>query len=525
MWWLILIAVALAVVGYVFRERIFFQGTSKTASESKPESRSLTHDDAYDIAYRLWRTGILLFFLFLGFGLVYMEIALLSVDFPDTVRLATPRPSPEPTPEDERKVQTLQASSQTNGATNPALSPTPTPYPVIEQVLYQSVVGSPPNTWLAVYGRHFSAEAQVRLNGRPAGVRRLSPDLLSVQLPPLEAVSVGNITVDVIDGTRVSNAMLVPVTNPKVSLNVFSLHRWFDWKPWINRETQLLLIVIFAGALGSYIHLLKSFTTYIGNNDLKASWFWFYVVGPFIGAAMALVFYSVLRGGFLAGTASDEKVVNPFGVLAVGALVGMFSDKAALKLREIFETFFKADDPRTGKLRALPRIGRLNPNRILVGQNEATVTIIGERLGKVSVVRFNSTEKSVTIISDTMITFELDATDLARARVLKVSAVDPELGLSTPVSLHIIEALKIVAPDGLPEAAVNSQYKTTMTAEGGIKPYNWSVAVGAPNWLSIDAKTGQLTGQPPAAGEFHITIKVEDTHQETAEKSYTVTVK
>jgi hypothetical protein len=39
-------------------------------------------------------------------------------------------------------------------------------------------------------------------------------------------------------------------------------------------------------------------------------------------------------------------VVNPFGVIAIGALVGMFADKAAQKLAEVFDTLFKADDTR-----------------------------------------------------------------------------------------------------------------------------------------------------------------------------------
>jgi hypothetical protein len=137
-----------------------------------------------------------------------------------------------------------------------------------------------------------------------------------------------------------------------VPLNVFWVDGVIGFKPYINREVQLLLIAIFAGALGSYIHLLRSFTSFIGNGALKASWFWFYMSGPFVGMAMSLIFYAVLRGGFLAGTPADEKVVNPFGVLAVSALVGMFTDKAGLKLKAVFDTLFKADDERADKLNA-----------------------------------------------------------------------------------------------------------------------------------------------------------------------------
>src|SRR4051794_1997790 len=72
----------------------------------------------------------------------------------------------------------------------------------------------------------------------------------------------------------------------------------------MDRETQLLLLAMAAGALGSYIHAAKSFADYAGNKRLVASWTWFYVLLPCAGVGLALVFYAVIRGGFLP-TASD----------------------------------------------------------------------------------------------------------------------------------------------------------------------------------------------------------------------------
>ena len=98
-----------------------------------------------------------------------------------------------------------------------------------------------------------------------------------------------------------------------------------------------MLLVLFAGALGSYIHAIKSLVDYIGNQTAKESWFWFYMTRPFVGMALALIFYAVIRGGFLAGTPADAKSVNPFGVVALAGLVGMFADKASQKLSEVFD--------------------------------------------------------------------------------------------------------------------------------------------------------------------------------------------
>ena len=57
---------------------------------------------------------------------------------------------------------------------------------------------------------------------------------------------------------------------------------------------------------------------------------------PFVGTAIALIFYFVVRGGFFSmqSTANDT---NFIGFAALAGLVGMFSDQAVLKLKEVAE--------------------------------------------------------------------------------------------------------------------------------------------------------------------------------------------
>src|SRR5262249_12399639 len=153
----------------------------------------------------------------------------------------------------------------------------------------------------------------------------------------------------------------LPVVKPSGTLNVLGVQTQ------ITREVQLLLLVIVAGALGSYLHAIKSLTDFIGNRTLTASWYWWYISPPFLGMAIATMLYAVLRGGFMAGTPADAKVVNPFGIIAIGALVGMFADKAAQKLAEIFDTLFRAADQRGGKLIA-PVIDRVVPSSVAPGK-------------------------------------------------------------------------------------------------------------------------------------------------------------
>jgi hypothetical protein len=72
--------------------------------------------------------------------------------------------------------------------------------------------------------------------------------------------------------------------------------------------------------------------------------------------ALALVFYFVVRGGFLT-TSGGAKDINPYGIAALAGLVGMFSKQATDKLSEVFSTLFRAakgegDDKRAGSLSA-----------------------------------------------------------------------------------------------------------------------------------------------------------------------------
>ena len=64
-------------------------------------------------------------------------------------------------------------------------------------------------------------------------------------------------------------------------------------------------------------------------------------------SALAVVVYLVLRGGFLTGVSSSN--LNPYGFVAMAALVGLFSKQATNKLDELFSTMFRTDAERALK--------------------------------------------------------------------------------------------------------------------------------------------------------------------------------
>jgi hypothetical protein len=122
----------------------------------------------------------------------------------------------------------------------------------------------------------------------------------------------------------------------------------------VNPEARIILLVILASALGSYVQAATSFVTYVGNRSLVRSWIWWYILRPFLGVPLAIIFYFVIRAGLLStGTSASD--VSLYGIAGISGLVGMFSKQATNKLEELFGNLFKTekgkgDDVRKDKL-------------------------------------------------------------------------------------------------------------------------------------------------------------------------------
>lgn len=163
----------------------------------------------------------------------------------------------------------------------------------------------------------------------------------------------------------------------------------------LSLETRLFVIVAVAGALGALIHSLRSLYWYVGNRALRRSWLLMYAALPFIGALLGLVVYLVLRGGLTSSIAQSSDI-NPYGMAAVSALVGMFSQETSEKLRTVFATLLAPAE--AGRDQALPpRVVSVRPAAAAVG---TIVTIQGIGLGTALAVAFGGAEAQPEIISD-----------------------------------------------------------------------------------------------------------------------------
>jgi hypothetical protein len=120
------------------------------------------------------------------------------------------------------------------------------------------------------------------------------------------------------------------------------------WKFSVTSEMRMIVLVTIAGSLGSLVHGFRSLFWYVGNRAFVRSWILMYFLLPFIGSSLSLIFYFVLRGGLFSPTASVD-ATSPFGFIGMAGLVGMFSNRAALKLQEIAESIFSTHESTKGK--------------------------------------------------------------------------------------------------------------------------------------------------------------------------------
>jgi hypothetical protein len=154
----------------------------------------------------------------------------------------------------------------------------------------------------------------------------------------------------------------------------------------VHINTLLLILVAVAGFVGNMIHISASFTSYIGAGKFKKSWILWYCVKPFTAAALALAVYFVFRGGFL-NMSDDGGNINIYGVMTISILSGLFTDRATLKLKELFEVLFRPKEERPDQLKnGGLKITTVDAAPLEAGQ-PTVVTLRGEKMdeGKIEI--------------------------------------------------------------------------------------------------------------------------------------------
>lgn len=216
---------------------------------------------------------------------------------------------------------------------------------------------------------------------------------------------------------------------------------WGMIKFFMTSEIRLILLVLAVGALGGCIHAATSFVGYVGNDKFYKTWVWYYVLRAPISAALALITYFVVRGGFFTATAGGSTApVNDFGIAAVSGLVGMFSKQATAKLDEIFTSLFRTEKP--GDLgdklaNKLPGLVSASPPTIAHGSADTTITLTGDGFMNKSEVRWAGVKLASTFVSGTQLTAIVPAAKLTAPGVFDVTVFSPAPGGGTSPAVKV----------------------------------------------------------------------------------------
>ena len=210
-------------------------------------------------------------------------------------------------------------------------------------------------------------------------------------------------------------------------------------------DWPLMVFVILCGALGSMLYYASSFVSYVGNRTFRSSWFWFYISRPFVGGALALIFFFIVGSGLVTG-ATVTKLMT---VGMVSALVGLFSDKAVKKLSDIVDVLLATKDDRKDK------VTEVKSNTVIANTHQAVT-----KAPKIS----SATPASIPRDKTTTVT--LKGTDLTPA--LKVKVNGRELTPSKPTDT----GFELVIPA---EQAVAESVMITVTTDAGTAAFDLPV--------------------------------------------------
>jgi hypothetical protein len=243
--------------------------------------------------------------------------------------------------------------------------------------------------------------------------------------------------------------------------NAETVVRWFGTNLTFTTtvDERLLVLVMVTGALGSFVHTATSFSDFVGNQKLSTNWVWWYVLRPFIGMALAAIFYVAIRAGFLSG-GGQPNTINLFGLTAVAGMVGMFSKQATDKLSEVFNTLFRTapgggDEQRKDGLdSAAPVIKSIEPAVLAPGTTPAVVTLRGSGFSTSSVARIRDSDRATVFKSSSELSVTLLSSDVSDVGSLDLIVFTPPPGggRSSAMSLRIAplapaaELVAVVAP-------------------------------------------------------------------------------
>jgi hypothetical protein len=271
-------------------------------------------------------------------------------------------------------------------------------------------------TLVTIKGKNFGTTSdgvRVKFDGIEAKISKVSEESITARTPPHSEGAV-DVTVEKGDKSDVLPAEYTYTCPTPTGTNLFYM-------------------LIFAGALGSCIHAMRSLFWYVGQRELRWSWLPMYYVLPFIGAAMAMLFGLLIFAGLFDNNTGRAQSLF---IIAIAGLVGMFSQQAALKLADIANAVFtkpepgKEAEPQKGmpvdsgaKPPATPSEAKINPSAgPMAGSPPVEITNTG--LSDVASVTFGTQPGTNVTFDATTSTLTVTPPDAAKAGKVEVEIKD-----------------------------------------------------------------------------------------------------
>lgn len=159
----------------------------------------------------------------------------------------------------------------------------------------------------------------------------------------------------------------------------------------------------------------------------------------------------------------------------------------------------------------------------LDGQDNFTVhdVVISSASGSVTKDDVIRAGLNFDILPYTLAGFKQFATD----NNLNLSEVDYSDNQTTALVTGASDDLDITSTDPLTAGTVDTPYSEALAVTGGFPEYTFSIVTGAlPAGLSLDSRTGVISGTPTGAETANFTIRVTDLLGQTNDQALSITI-
>ena len=219
---------------------------------------------------------------------------------------------------------------------------------------------------------------------------------------------------------------------------------------------------------------------------------------------------------------NNQALPTSFAPLGGGSLVAQvpmnliaMAGQAALTVRSSSQAISGSED----FLIVAPAVDDVSVVTESTSSDGTTVSISGTNFVPGSIVRFAGQQVSTTFLGSNLLRAFIPASLLMSNPNGSITVESPGGSLSNPVGLPLVNLTS-----ALPNGRVGSTYGAGLNAAGGVPPYAWSITGGTLHQGLQLNPAGSIGGVPGEAGNFFVTLEVEDSSGQTASQAVPLSI-